>query len=284
MAIYRTVSMTFWTDRKVTDDFTAEDKYFYLYLFTNPHTNLSGCYEISLKQIANETGYSKDSIENLIRRFEFVHNVVRFSDETKEILLLNWHKYNWTNSEKFRKPLLREIENIKCDLFRDYLKKIYNGDHSGYGIDTTCINTNCSDTSVTVTDTDTVSDSVTDTDTVNKRNKYKDLLNKLLLEVNISDYLLEAVNNWIGYKEERNFKYKERGLQTLLKTISDKSSQFGDEAVTNVINESISNGYQGIVWDKLKNGNKKSSWKKDSREEQFDNLMEQIRRDAKNDN
>lgn len=284
MAIYRTVSMTFWTDRKVTDDFTAEDKYFYLYLFTNPHTNLSGCYEISLKQIANETGYSKDSIENLIRRFEFVHNVVRFSDETKEILLLNWHKYNWTNSEKFRKPLLREIENIKCDSFRDYLKKIYNGDHSGYGIDTTCINTNCSDTSVTVTDTDTVSDSVTDTDTVNKRNKYKDLLNKLLLEVNISDYLLEAVNNWIGYKEERNFKYKERGLRTLLKTISDTSSQFGDEAVTNVINESISNGYQGIVWDKLKNGNKKSSWKKDSREEQFDNLMEQIRRDAKNDN
>ena len=46
MAIYRNVSMSFWTDSKVADDFTAEDRYFYLYLFTNPHTNLCGCYEI----------------------------------------------------------------------------------------------------------------------------------------------------------------------------------------------------------------------------------------------
>ena len=61
MAIYRTVSMSFWTDNKVTDDFTPEDRYFYLYLFTNPHTNLCGCYEISIKQIANEMGYSKDT-------------------------------------------------------------------------------------------------------------------------------------------------------------------------------------------------------------------------------
>ena len=160
MAIYRTVSMTFWTDRKVVDDFTAEDKYFYLYLFTNPHTNLCGCYEISIKQVANEMGYSKDAIENLIDRFEKTHNVIRFSKETKEILLLNWHKYNWTSSEKFRKPLLKEIESIKDDNFRKYLEHIYNKGETRYGIDTTCI-----DTFVTVTDTVTVSDTDSNTDT-----------------------------------------------------------------------------------------------------------------------
>ena len=156
MAIYRTISLTFWTDPKIADDFTPEDRYFYLYLFTNPHTNLAGCYEISLRQMVNETGYSKDTIERLLDRFNTVHKVISYSKDTKEILLFNWHKYNWTKSEKFRKPLLNEIQNIKDNGFKEYLIKIFNGEDVGYRIDTICINTNCSDTSVSVTDTDTV--------------------------------------------------------------------------------------------------------------------------------
>lgn len=163
MAIYRTVSMSFWTDNKVSDDFTPEDRYFYLYLFTNPHTNLCGCYEVSIKQMSNETGYSKDSIENLIDRFEKVHKVLRFSKETKEILLLNWSKYNWTSSEKFRKPLAKEIESVKNLDFKAFLIDIF---ENGYGIDTTCI-----DTSVTVTDTIT--------NTVSNTNIYKEIVNYL---------------------------------------------------------------------------------------------------------
>lgn len=147
MAIYRMVSMTFWMDSNITDEFTPEDRYFYLYLFTNPHTNLCGCYEISIKQISNEIGYSKDSVENLIKRFEKVHKVISFSKDTNEILLINWNKYNWTSSEKFRKPLFKEIENIKNDSFRDYLIKKYNGVNCRYGIDTSC-----SDTTDTVID------------------------------------------------------------------------------------------------------------------------------------
>lgn len=151
MAIYRNIQMTFWTDTKIIDDFTPEDKYFYLYLFTNPHTNLAGCYEISIKQIAYETGYSKETIEKLLLRFSEVHKVSEYSLETKEVLLLNWHKYNWTTSEKFRKPLQKEIENIKNDSFKSYLTGLFNGEDVGYPIDTPCI-----DTTVTVTDTDTV--------------------------------------------------------------------------------------------------------------------------------
>lgn len=160
MAIYRNVSMSFWTDNKVTDDFTPEDRYFYLYLFTNPHTNLCGCYEISVKHMSYETGYSKESIENLIDRFEKVHKVLRFSRENKEVLLLNWSKHNWTSSEKFRKPLAKEIECVKTVEFKEFLLKVFNGEDTvsipyGYGIDTTCI-----DTTVTITDTVTVSNSI----------------------------------------------------------------------------------------------------------------------------
>ena len=156
--------MSFWTDSKIVDDFTPEDRYFYLYLFTNPHTNLAGCYELSLKQASVETGYSTDSILNLLNRFERVHNVIQYSQQTKEILILHWYKYNWTLSEKFRKPLKAEIDGVKDNGFREYLTRLYEGEDTvsipyPYPMDTT----------VTVTVTDTVS--VTDTDTVSVKRK-----------------------------------------------------------------------------------------------------------------
>lgn len=40
MAIYRNIHTTFWTDTKIADEFTPEDKYFVLYCLTNSYTNL----------------------------------------------------------------------------------------------------------------------------------------------------------------------------------------------------------------------------------------------------
>lgn len=147
--------MSFWTDSKVVDDFTPEDRYFYLYLMTNPHTNLAGCYEISLKQVSDETGYTKDVILNLLERFERVHNIIRYSKDTKEVLLLNWSKFNWTRSKDFQKPLLKEIELVKNADFKRFLQDLLDGvgsvpRPSSDGAETT-------DT-VTVTDTDTDAD------------------------------------------------------------------------------------------------------------------------------
>lgn len=127
MAIYRSISMNFWTDAKIVDSFTVEDKYFYLYLFTNPHTNLCGCYEISIKQIASETGYSKDTIENLLERFETVHDVIRYSRETKEILILKWGKYNWNNSERVVKGVKSVAKYIKDERFKQYVLAVIDG-------------------------------------------------------------------------------------------------------------------------------------------------------------
>lgn len=147
MAIYRTIQLSFWTDAKVVDDFTPEDRYFYLYLMTNPHTTLCGCYEVSIRQISSETGYSKDVVERLIDRMENIHEVVRYDKETKEILILNWHKYNWTKSPKLRPAIVGSIESVKTPEFAEYLMNLLDG------IDTVSIPCEyCSDTSVTVTD------------------------------------------------------------------------------------------------------------------------------------
>lgn len=174
MALYRNIHLSFWQDTKVTDDFTPEDRYFYLYLLTNPHTNLCGCYEISIKQMANEMGYDARKVGKLIERFSSIHNLIRYSQSGRELLIFHWSKYNWTSSEKFRKPLLQEIQNVKTDDFREYLLKLFDGENVKYGIYTVSgkekygIYTNCMDTtdadSITDSITDTVSDSESDTD------------------------------------------------------------------------------------------------------------------------
>ena len=172
MAIYRNIQMSFWTDSKVVDEFTPEDKYFYLYLLTNPHTNLAGCYELSITQAANETGYNKESIERLLNRMNEVHHVVKYSKETKEVLILNWSKYNWTRSKDFQKPLVLEIESIKNPDFKAFLELELEG-----------INTvlRPSNESPYTTVTDTVTDTVSDSDTVTdiEKSKIKEIISYL---------------------------------------------------------------------------------------------------------
>ena len=157
MAIYRTIQLSFWTDEKVVDEFTPEDKYFYLYLFTNPQTNLCGCYELGWVNTTSQLGYNRDAVLRLLDRFENVHKVIKYSKETKEVLLLNWHKYNWQGGNQIQ-CIAKEINKIKSDELRNYVTELFyeNLDSEGaykglaYPLQAT----------VTVTDTNTVTDSV----------------------------------------------------------------------------------------------------------------------------
>lgn len=172
MAIYRNISMNFWTDSKVVDDFSPEDKYFMLYCLTNPYTNLCGCYEISIKQMIRDTGYNEETIYKLLDRLN-QYGVIKYSKTNKEIFINNWFKYNWTKSEKLDKPLLEEIKKIKTQEFKKKLSDLYNNR------DTVSIPyTYTMDTTVSVSVTDTVSDTITDS------NIYKNIIEYLNLKNN----------------------------------------------------------------------------------------------------
>lgn len=83
-----------------------------------------------------------------------------------------------------------------------------------------------------------------------KRETQKQILDRLLLEIQVPDCLLEHIEEWLEYKKERHFAYKERGLKTLLRQASENARRYGDEAVARAISDSIANGYQGIIWEK----------------------------------
>ena len=142
MAIYRNIQMSFWTDAKI-GEFTPEQKLMYLYLMTNPHTNLCGCYEITIRQIAFETGFTTETASRIIESLK-EHGVIDYSNDTHEIIIVNWHKYNWTTSEKLRKALEFSIGKIMYEPFRNYVADLFKGtytiwDKEKYGSDTVSI-------------------------------------------------------------------------------------------------------------------------------------------------
>ena len=125
MELYRTIKTSFWKDRKIEEEFTPEDKYFYLYLFTNEHTNLLGCYELGIRQASKETGYDETTISRLFHRFENQHKVIKYNKDNAEVLLLNWHKHNWTKSPKFKNAILKQLNGVKTDEFKEIINTLY---------------------------------------------------------------------------------------------------------------------------------------------------------------
>ena len=124
MAI-RYVDSELWNDSKFADDFTPEDKFFWLMILTTRYGNLAGCFEFSIKQMAKDSGYSVEVVDKLIKRFIEVHMMIDYNYDTKEILILNWHKYNWTKSPKIKISLDRYIDKIKDERFKSYVKESY---------------------------------------------------------------------------------------------------------------------------------------------------------------
>ncbi|MCT1575667.1 conserved phage C-terminal domain-containing protein [Oceanobacillus kimchii] len=132
MAKYRQVHVEFWQDGFVLD-LTPEEKYFYLYLMTNSKTSQCGIYELPKRIMETETGYNRETVDKLIHRFE-EYGKISYHEPTREIMILNWTKFNWINSPKVTSLIKKELENVKYQGFVQLF--ITKCKEYGYGIDT----------------------------------------------------------------------------------------------------------------------------------------------------
>lgn len=114
MAVKRVVDTNFWNDSKVSDVFSAEDKYFMLYLLTNPHTTQLGIYELPISKAANELGYSKDVVRVLIERFESKYDLIKYNEVTNELAIKNFLRHSIVKGGKpVMDCLLKEEKKVK---------------------------------------------------------------------------------------------------------------------------------------------------------------------------
>lgn len=115
MAKYRQLYTEFWSDSFVLE-LTPEEKYFYLYLISNSKTAQCGIYEISKRIIETETGYNRDTVEKLIKRFCDYQKIL-YCEDTKELMLINWIKYNSPNNINAIKCVNKELSKVKHKAF-----------------------------------------------------------------------------------------------------------------------------------------------------------------------
>jgi hypothetical protein len=114
MALFRQVYTEFWTDPKTQEEFSVEDKLFFIYLLTNPHAKQIGIYTLTVKQMAFEIGWSIESTKSVLDRFINHHRIIMYNSDTREIAIKNWGKYNLTRGGKpFIDLIIKELKEVK---------------------------------------------------------------------------------------------------------------------------------------------------------------------------
>jgi len=76
MAKSRLIHTKFWSDGWIAT-LNPLERYLYLYLLTNEHTNISGIYELPINIMAFETGIDSEMLPKMLERFKgkiYYHN------------------------------------------------------------------------------------------------------------------------------------------------------------------------------------------------------------------
>jgi len=115
MAKFRKVNVSFWDDTYI-ERLSAEDRYFFLFLLTNPHATECGIYQISHKKMSFYTGYNEDAVRSILKRFIETEKVA-YNPETSELAILNKANY----IERLGTPV---IDCLKSELSKVSDKKL----------------------------------------------------------------------------------------------------------------------------------------------------------------
>lgn len=78
------------------------------------------------------------------------------------------------------------------------------------------------------------------------------LLERLLIGRAVSHDIADALSEWVSYKTQRNERYKEAGMRSLITQAVNTAAENGPQAVIDAINLSMASNYKGIVWDRAK--------------------------------
>jgi len=114
MGIRRVVNTDFWKDDIVAEQYSAEDRYFMLYLLTNPNTKQCGIYHLPIRTMSFELGYTQDATKSIVDRFEKKYKNIIYSKETNEIAILNFLKHSIIKGGKPVEDCIRkELGQVK---------------------------------------------------------------------------------------------------------------------------------------------------------------------------
>lgn len=111
----RVVDTKFWNSLKILDHYSVEDRYFMLYLYTNPHSAQLGIYALPKKVISFETGFNLDLVDIMLERFTKQHQCILYNEATQEVSVLDSLTFSIMKGGKPVRDLLRKELNRVAD-------------------------------------------------------------------------------------------------------------------------------------------------------------------------
>lgn len=199
-----------------------------------------GQYLTSIRKLAEKWHWGKDKTLKYLKLLEECEMIVRNADSRRTLItIVNYGSYQ--GEGKKEQTVSRQFADSEQTVRR----------HSSA--------TNNNDNNVNNDNNENKNTCIFRTSNSNVSN-YLDLLDAYeeeyvsYIKYNID--IKESVKTWMKYKDERKPKssnhYEETGMKSLLKKIHKNCLEYGKETVILAIDDSISNNYQGIVWDYLK--------------------------------
>ena len=113
MATQRYISTSFWDDEWI-QTLDPSEKLLYLYLMTNPLTNIAGVYKITDRRIGFDTGFNLDTIRHIFSKFEKAGKAFRYNEY---IVLPSWPKHQeYTKRNKIRDGIISQLQELPEDM------------------------------------------------------------------------------------------------------------------------------------------------------------------------
>ena len=235
----RMIDTDLWSDSKVMDEFSPQDKYFWLFLLTTRYGNLIGVFEVSKRLMAFDLGLEIKEIERLIDKFKNEYKMIDYNENTREIFIYNWYKYNWTKSPRLFVSIKKVIEEVKCLEFKEMITLMANeyentGTINNEVLDRVSIPYQYLSNTNTNSNTNSISNSNTKKEI---KNKEKETDIEIIKEV--IDYLNEQLGS--------SYRYTTRKTQDLIKARMNEGFELND--FKTVIFKKVKE-WKGSEWEK----------------------------------
>ena len=263
----RVIDTEFWNDDKIVELFSPEDKLFFLYLMTNPHTTQLGIYHINKKQMAFEIGYSVEAVSVLIDRFETKYDLIKYSKGTSEVAIKNYLRHSIVKGGKPVEDLLmKEIDKVKDRTLLQYVyDNLINIENLNASVEAILLllnvndndneNVNVNDVSYHDSYNDSYNDSYHDSSNDSYNDSYHDSSNdsskaskktifSVIKESSESEEVKHSLEEFVSMRKEIHHPMTVRGIELAIKKLNKLA--FTDEDKIAIINQSIERSYQGL--------------------------------------
>ena len=120
MGTQRYISTSFYDDKWI-QSLDPTEKFIYLYLLTNPLTNIAGVYKIEDRRISFDTGCTIDVVSFVLEKFQKAGKAYRIDEY---IVIPSWPKHQrWEGKSKIKAGIEAVLKKLPAELL-GFLKKI----------------------------------------------------------------------------------------------------------------------------------------------------------------